>query len=107
MYENINKVDYAFYTSDATASRRLCKELDLMGPMGRLASVLFKAEKANMQAKSYVGRAPVSRRLYRDYSQDRLKEMLAKAVILLGAHEKSMGITWGWKANDTPMGAVH
>ena len=33
--------------------------------------------------------------------------MLAKAVILLGAHEKSMGITWGWKANDTPMGAVH
>ena len=102
MYENINKVDHAFCISDAPASRRLCKELDAMGPIGQLASLLFKAEKAYGQMKSYQGTAPVSGRPYRGYSQDRLKEMLSKAVILLGAHALSMGISWGWKANNKP-----
>lgn len=102
MYENINKVDCAFCTSDAPASRRLCKELDAMGPMGQLASLLFKAEKAHKQAKSYSGRAPVSGRPYRGYSYDRMREMLAKAIRLLDAHAKAMGVTWGWSRNDAP-----
>ena len=104
MYENNNKVDYAFCTSDAPASRRLCKELDAMGSMGQLASLLFKAEKAHKQAKSYSGRAPVSGRPYRGYSYDRMREMLAKAVRLLGAHAVSMGMSWRWRREDKPGG---
>ena len=102
MYENINKVDYAFCSSDAPASRGLCKELDALGPMGQLASLLFKAEKARMQARSYSGRAPVSGRPFRGYSYDRMREMLAKAIRLLDAHAKAMGIAWGWSRNDAP-----
>lgn len=102
MYENINKVDYAFCTSHAPASRGLCKELDAMGLMGQLASLLFKAEKARQYAKSYVGLAPVSRRPYRDYSNDRMQEMLSKATRLLDAHAKTMGIAWGWVASNRP-----
>ena len=102
MYENINKVDHAFCISDAPASRRLCKELDAMGPIGQLASLLFKAQKSDHQAKTYIGIAPVSRRPYRDYSNDRMEEMLAKAIRLLDAHAKAMGISWGWVRGDKP-----
>ena len=73
-----------------------------MGPMGQLASLLFKAEKTNMQAKSYSGRAPVSRRPYGDYSKDRMQEMLEKAIGLLDAHAKTLGIPWGWGKDDVP-----
>ena len=104
MYENTNRVDMAFSTSDAPASRRLCKELDAMGPMGQLASLLFKAEKARMQAKSYSGRAPVSGRPYRGYSYDRMREMLAKAIRLLDARAKAMGMPWSWHREDKPSG---
>lgn len=102
MYENINRVDYAFYCSDAPASRRLCQDLDSMGAMGQLASLLFKAEKASQYAKSYIGLAPVSRRPYRDYSNDRMQEMLSKATCLLDAHAKAMRITWGWATSNKP-----
>ena len=102
MYENTNRVDMAFCMSDAPLSRSLCRDLDSKGPIGQLASLLFKAEKAAMQAKSYVGKAPVSGRPYRNYSQDRMREMLAKAVSLLDAHAVAMGVTWGWSRNDAP-----
>ena len=100
MNENINRVSEAFSTSNAPLSRRLCNDLDSMGPMGQLASLLFKAEKARKQANSYSGEAPVSRRQYRDYSQDRLREMLIKTVCLLDAHAKAMGVDWGWRIDD-------
>lgn len=102
MNENINRVSEAFYTFNAPLSRRLCQDLDAMGPMGQLASLLFKAGKASKQARSYQGKAPVSRRPYCDYSKDRMKEMLMKAVCLLDAHAKPLGISWGWRANDKP-----
>ena len=102
MYDNLNRVDEAFSTSNAPLSRRLCKDLDSMGPMGQLASLLFKAEKANIQAKSYRGIAPVSRQPYGDYSKDRMKNMLMEVIHLLDAHAKAMDVSWGWKANDKP-----
>ena len=98
----INYVSEAFSTSSPQLSRRLCKDLDSMGPLGQLASRLFKAEKASKQAGSYQGKAPVSRRPYCDYSKDRMREMLMKTVCLLDAHAKLLGISWGWRANDKP-----
>lgn len=102
MYKNHNKVSEALCTSNAPLSRRLCKELDSMGLMGELASLLFKAQKANEQAKSYRGKAPVSRRPYGDYSKDRMQEMLKKASYLLDAHATTMGVSWGWSVDDKP-----
>lgn len=96
----LTRVSEAFHASDAQSSRRLCRDLDTKGPMGQLASLLFKAEKAYRQMKSYQGTAPVSRRPYRNYSQDRMREMLAKAVRLLDAHAKAMGVTWSWRRDD-------
>lgn len=102
MYENTNRVSEAFCTSNAPLSRQLCKDLDAMGPMGQLASLLFKAEKASKQANSYSGKAPVSQRPYGDYSKDRMKGMLEKAIGLLDAHAKDLGIPWGWSKDDAP-----
>lgn len=102
MYENINRVSEAFYTSQPPLSRRLCKVLDAMGSMGGLASLLFKAEKASKQATSYIGKAPVSRQPYGDYSKDRMKEMLMEVIRLLDVHAKAMDISWGWSKDDAP-----
>ena len=102
MNENINRVSEAFSTSSPQLSRRLCKDLDSMGPHGQLASLLFKAEKASRQAKSYSGREPVSRRPYGDYSNDRMTIMLKEAIRLLDAHAKDMDVSWGWSKSDVP-----
>ena len=102
MHENLNRVSEAFSTSSPQLSRRLCQDLDSMGPMGQLASLLFKAEKASKQAKSYSGREPVSRRPYGDYSKDRMEKMLMEVISLLDAHAKNMDISWGWSESDVP-----
>lgn len=102
MHENLNRVSEAFSTSSPQLSRRLCKDLDSMGPLGQLASRLFKAEKASKQAKSYSGREPVSRRPYGDYSNDRMTIMLKEAIQLLDAHAKDMDVSWGWSKDDAP-----
>ena len=102
MNENLNRVSEAFSTSSPQLSRRLCQDLDSMGPMGQLASLLFKAEKASKQAKSYSGKEPVSRRAYGDYSNDRMTKMLNEAIQLLDAHAKDMDVSWGWSENDVP-----
>ena len=73
-----------------------------MGPMGQLASLLFKAEKANMQTKNYLGKAPVSQRPYRDNTNERLQEMLDRVASLLDAHARGMDISWGWSKDDAP-----
>ena len=100
MNEHINRITEAFSTSNAPLSRRICKDLDSKGPMGELASLLFKTEKAVKQAQSYVGRAPVSGRPYRAYSQDRMRKMLMEVIRLLDAHAKPLGITWSWRRDD-------
>ena len=100
----LTRVSETFHASNAPMSRQLCKELESKGPIGQLAAMLFKAEKANMQAKSYLGRSPVSGRPYRGYSFDRMREMLAKAIRLLDAHAKAMGTPWSWHREDKPGG---
>lgn len=102
MNENLNRVSEAFYTSSPPLSRRLCQDVDSMGPMGQLASLLFKAQKANMQAKSYRGTAPVSRQPYGDYSKERMTQMLKEVIRLLDVHAKAMDISWGWSKDDAP-----
>ena len=90
-------------TSSPQLICRLCKDLDLMGPMGRVASLLFKAEKASKQAKSYSGKAPcISTYPYGDYSKDRMKGMLMEVIRLLDAHAKAMDVSWGWSKDDAP-----
>lgn len=102
MNENINIVSEAFCTSSPQLSRRLCQDLDSIGPLGQLVSLLFKAEKASMQAKSYSGREPVSRRPYGDYSNDRMTKMPNEAIQLLDTHAKDMDVSWGWSKSDVP-----
>lgn len=102
MYKNLNRVSEAFSTTSPLLSRRLCKDLDSMGHLGQLASLLFKAEKARIQAKSYRGTAPVSRQPYGDYSNDRMTKMLNEVIQLLDAHAKDMDVSWGWGENDVP-----
>ena len=43
MFEKASKVSEAFSTSSSPLGRWLCKDLDSMGPLGQLASPLFKA----------------------------------------------------------------
>ena len=102
MHENLNKVSEPFSTSNAPSSRGPCRDLDSMGPMGQLASLLFKAEKASKQANSYSGEAPVSQQPYGDYSKDRMKGMLMEVIRLLDVHANDLEIYWGWKANEKP-----
>ena len=100
MNENLSRVSEAFNTSSSPLSRQLCKELDSMGTMGQLASLLFKAEKASKQANSYSGQAPISRRPYCDYSHDRMRKMLMEVVRLLDTYAMAIDIAWGWSMND-------
>lgn len=101
MHDNLNTVSEAFCTSNAQLSRRLCNYLESIGLVGELASLLFKAEKARKQARNYSGVAPVSGRPYRDYSKDRVRKMLDKAICLLQARATAFGIPWGWRRDDS------
>lgn len=55
MLEKASKVSEAFSNSGSPLSRRLFRDVDSMGPHGQLASLLFKAEKARIQAMNCRG----------------------------------------------------
>jgi hypothetical protein len=77
--------------SDGEATKRLYAALDACGPLGQLATALFRAQKCSERAKVYRGGG------YRGKAYDRKSWSMGIVCALLTEHGEALGIKWGWK----------
>jgi hypothetical protein len=96
---HIRPVAAAYYGSDAVASRRVCRDLERLGPHGRLAASLYRAQKASARAKVYRSGPRGRRGSYRALAYERKGQHLEAVVALLEA--EPCGLQWGWGRDDT------
>jgi hypothetical protein len=82
--------------SDGELTKAYYAELESHGPIGILATNLFRAQKCSARAKVYRGgiRGHGS---YRGMAYDRKNWALQNLCRVLLEHGKSLGIAWGWK----------
>lgn len=83
--------------SDGALTRRLLAELVKRGPAGRVAALLFRAQKSSRRAKLY------GRTSYRDLSYDRKGESLRELTEALAEHGAALGFVFGWGRDDSSM----
>lgn len=79
-----------FDGSDAGATRSLYSQLEAIGPDGKLAANLLRAQKASTRAKLY------RRGSYREMAYDRKQWAVGQVASNLQEFTE-LGITWGWK----------
>ena len=79
-----------FDGSDAAATRSLYSQLEAIGPAGKLAANLLRAQKASTMAKLY------RRGSYREMAYDRKQWAVGQVASNLQEFTE-LGITWGWK----------
>lgn len=79
-----------FDGSDAGATRSLYAELEAIGPAGKLAANLLRAQKASTRAKLY------NRGSYRAMAYDRKQWAIGQVASVLQEFP-DLGIAWGWK----------
>lgn len=75
--------------SDPESTRRLYAELDSRGPLGRLATALFRASKCSGRAKDYTRRFKGEAYARKQWSMGVVCELLQAEPTLVPA--------WGWK----------
>ena len=83
----------AYNASDSTLTRRVLKELESLGQLGRIAAALFRAQKASTRAKQYRGGTAYGRS-YTDLAYGRKEHSLRSLCDLLS--QDAAGLTWGW-----------
>lgn len=74
--------------SDPAASRKLCLTLEKKSHLGKIASELYRSQKASARAKVYRGGN------YRDLAYERKGACLRKLCEILSLD--SCGLVWGW-----------
>lgn len=79
-----------FDGSDAGATRSLYSQLEAIGPAGKLAANLLRAQKASTRAKLY------HRGSYREMAYERKQWAIGQVASNLQEFTE-LGITWGWK----------
>ena len=83
--------------SDADRTGALYAELEAKGPIGVIATNLFRAQKASARAKAYRGRG------YKGAAYDKKQWSMNNLCDALAAH--GGGLRWGWGID--PVQAVH
>lgn len=84
------RVRAVYEGSDGALTRRLCTELLKLGPAGRVAWLLFRAQKASRRAKKY------GRTSYRGLAYARKGESLRELSATLSSSAIALGISYGW-----------
>jgi hypothetical protein len=82
--------------SDGEATKRLYASLDAIGPIGRVALNLFRAQKCSARAKVYRGGLR-GRGSYKSMAYDRKQWSMDQLCQVLEEHGVALGVTWGWK----------
>jgi len=80
--------DTVFAGSSPTLTRHYLRALENRGDEGRIAAMLFRAQKSSTRAKMYY------RRTYKDLAYDRKGDCLKALCELLAIND--CGIRWGW-----------
>jgi hypothetical protein len=82
---------YAVYDgSDGDATKALYERLEAIGPIGIVATNLFRAQKNSARAKVYRGGG------HRGAAYDRKDWAIGNLAKALGEHAEALGIRWGW-----------
>ena len=98
----------AFHGSCGVTTRKLLRELEELGALGKIAAHLFRAQKASNGGKRYRGgfkSASGHRYKYRDLAYDKKAASLSTLCSLL--EKDSAGLTWGWKLDAKQSAAEH
>jgi len=80
--------------SDGEATKAIYAQLDAMGPMGHVATNLFRAHKASARAKVYRGGLR-GRGSFKRMAYERKQWALDNLDVCL--REKAHDLVWGWK----------
>jgi hypothetical protein len=83
--------------SDAERTRALYAELEALGPVGVIATNLFRAQKASARAKAYKGSG------YKGEAYRKKQWSMNNLCDTLNAHD--VGLRWGWGLD--PLQVVH
>ena len=93
--------DYIYLFSLPARERlRHCRELESKGPMGRLASMLYRTLNASMLVDLYENIAPICGEPYIDDPKNLLERNLHGMAMLLCGSSDFCGIRWGWWRDD-------
>lgn len=80
-----------FRQNDGEVTKAFYNRLNALGPAGKLAVALFRAQKRSTAAKSY------RRGRYKRAAYDVKSWSLSEISRILTAHGAALGVTWGWK----------
>lgn len=85
--------------SDGNATVDLYVRLDKLGPTGKIATNLFRAQKSSSRAKVYRGgiRGQGS---FSGMSYDRKNWAMENLAKILAEHGEACGVRWGWGIDD-------
>lgn len=92
--------------SDGDRTRTLYEALALVGPIGVVATNLFRATKASERAKVYRG-GQRGKGSYRRMAYDRKGWAIDNLGKALTAHAAELGIGWGWGEDRATPGYSH
>lgn len=88
-----------FQQNNGDVTKHYYAELDAIGPIGQIATALFRAQKRSTAAKSYRGRR------FKSAAYDVKTWSMGELCRLLKQHAGALGIRWGWKPD--PNQALH
>lgn len=99
---SISEYIYLFPVPSRVRLQR-CKELESRGPMGLLASMLYRVANAFMLAELYDSIAPICGEPYSDHPRKTFERKLHEVALLLCGSSDYCGIRWGWHGDDRCM----
>ena len=90
----VERVMGVYAGSSGEATRQLYEELEARGPIGIIATNLFRAQKNSARAKVYRGGG------YRGKAYDRKQWAMDNLAEALNHHAGKLGIAWGWGVDE-------
>lgn len=82
--------------SDGEVTKAFYRRLEQLGPIGVVATCLFRAQKCSARAKVYRGGIR-GRGSFKSMAYERKTWSMANLAMMLMEHSAELGITWGWK----------
>jgi hypothetical protein len=95
---SLARVATVYQGSDGDATKALYDDLTKMGPLGFIATNLFRAQKSSSRAKVYRGGVR-GKGSYRGMAYDRKQWAMDNLARALSEHANGCGLTWGWGAD--------
>lgn len=92
--------------SDGEATKALYDRLQSLGPLGIVATNVFRANKNSARAKVYRGGIR-GKGSYRGMAYDRKQWAIGNLCTVLGEHAAACEIAWGWGRDDATVKYPH